>query len=296
MTPQLIIETFDTLLAERLAAPQAAAGPGELVLYWLGQAGFILDLDGCRVLLDPYLSDSLARKYRGTRFPHTRQMAAPITPEQLDRLDLVLCTHRHTDHMDPDTLQALAARFPQLRFVVPAASIDEARKRCGVGDERLIAVNAGDSIHPLPGMRVRPLPSAHETLQTNADGQHEWLGYVIDVAGLRLFHSGDCIPYAGQAAIVGALAPQVALLPVNGRDLERSGNGVPGNFTLDEAITLCRDAAIPVMVAHHYGMFDFNTVAPQVIDDRAAAQDDGRFALHRATTGWAMRLKAGSVT
>jgi len=295
MTPQLIIETFDTPLALRLAAPQAAAGPGELVLYWLGQAGFILDLAGRRVLIDPYLSDSLARKYRGTLFPHTRQMAAPITPEQLDRLDLVLCTHRHTDHMDPDTLQALAARFPHLRFVVPAASIDEARKRCGVGDERLIAVNAGDSIHPLPGMRVRPLPSAHETLQTNADGQHEWLGYVIDVAGLRLFHSGDCIPYAGQAAIVGALAPQVALLPVNGRDLERSGNGVPGNFTLDEAIALCRDAAIPVMLAHHYGMFDFNTVAPQAIDDRAAVETAGPLALYRARTGWAMRLKAASI-
>lgn len=296
MTPQIFIDTFDVPLAGRLASRQAAVQPGELALYWLGQAGFILEWDGYRALIDPYLSDSLARKYQGTLFPHTRMMAAPVTPEQIDRLDLVLCTHRHTDHMDPDTLQALAARFPALRFVVPAASIDEARKRCGVGDERLIAVDAGDSIHPLPGMRVRPLPSAHETLQTNADGQHEWLGYVIDVAGLRLYHSGDCIPYQGQADIVAALAPQVALLPVNGRDLARSGNGVPGNFTLDEAIALCRDAAIPVMVAHHYGLFDFNTVAPEAIDTRAAAQSDSGFALHRARTGWAMRLRAETQT
>lgn len=292
LRPNIEIERYSEPLAERLEDPAAAPGPGEVVLYWLGQAGFIIDLPGCRVLLDPYLSDSLARKYAGTAFPHRRMMAAPVLPEQLLRLDLVMCTHRHTDHMDPDTLQALAVRFPRIPFVVPAASIDEARKRCGVPDWRLIPVNAGDSIEPLPGLRVRPLPSAHETLTINALDQHEWLGYVIEFAGVRLYHSGDCIPYPALAATLAGMAPQVALLPVNGRDIGRSGNGVPGNFTLDEAITLCREAQVPVMVAHHYGMFDFNTVEPHVIDARAALDATAQFGLHRAQQAWAMRLTA----
>lgn len=290
MTLRMQIEPYDGPLAARLDTPAALVLPGQVVLYWLGQAGFLLEFANRRVLIDPYLSDSLARKYHGTAFPHTRMMDPPILPGQLTRLDLVLCTHRHTDHMDPDTLQALSARFPDVRFVVPAASLDEARKRCGVDDTRLVGVNAGDRASPLPGLVVQPLPSAHETLHPDGLGRHEWLGYVIDIGGLRLYHSGDCVPYPGQAAGVAALAPHVALLPVNGRDRNRSGNGVPGNFTLDEAIALCRETHIPAMVAHHYGMFDFNSIAPEVIDARALDEQHHDFSLLRARTGYALRL------
>lgn len=290
MNLNMRIEPFATSLAARLDTAAALPLPGEVVLYWLGQAGFLIEAGGYRMLIDPYLSDSLARKYRGSTFPHTRMMAPPIEPNDLTRLDLVLCTHRHTDHMDPDTLQALAVRFPQLKFVVPAASIEEARRRCGVDDTRLICVDAGEHVDLLPGVSVRPLPSAHETLQPDAEGRHEWLGYVLDIGGLRLYHSGDCIPYPGLAESVAALAPHAALLPVNGRDHGRSSNGVPGNFTLDEAIALCRAAGIADMVAHHFGMFDFNTVAPEVIDDRANAEQRHGFHLWRARTACALRL------
>lgn len=60
---------------------------------------------------------------------------------------------------------------------------------------------------------------------------------------------------------------------MNGRDAERSGNGVPGTFTLDEAITLCHDAGVPAMIAHHYGLFEFNTVV--LGNDRRAVGDRG---------------------
>ena len=259
-------------------------------MYWLGQAGFVLEFGDKRILIDPYLSDSLARKYRGTRYGHVRMMASPIAPEHLTRLDLALCTHRHTDHMDPDTLRPLAATFRGLRFVVPRASLNEAGKRCGVDADRLIGVNAGDDIEPLPGLRIRPIASAHEALDVDAAGQHEWLGYVIDAGGVRLYHSGDCIPYPRLADSVRAMAPQIALLPVNGRDAERSGNGVPGNFSLDEAVSLCHDAAVPAMVAHHYGMFDFNTVNAGVIDARVATEAARGLTLLRARLGAALHL------
>ncbi|WP_052408760.1 MBL fold metallo-hydrolase [Paraburkholderia acidipaludis] len=294
------VETFEMPLAARLAAPRAHApvAAGEVALYWLGQAGFVIEGAGLRLLIDPYLSDSLARKYRGTHYPHERMMAAPIAPEDFDRVDLVFCTHRHTDHMDPDTLQPLARRFPQLRFVVPAATLDEAVKRCGVDAARLIAVDAGERVRPLagaPDLSVAPLASAHETLDTDAQGRHPWLGYVIEIAGVRLYHSGDCVPYAGLAERVAALAPHLALLPVNGRDAERGGHGVPGNFTLDEAVTLAKDAGVRAMIAHHHGLFDFNTIAPDEIDARIAGEL-GALALYRARTqcAWRVRARAGS--
>lgn len=50
--------------------------PGRAGFAWLGQAGFALRAEGCRWLVDPYLSDFLAQKYRGSEFPHDRLMAA----------------------------------------------------------------------------------------------------------------------------------------------------------------------------------------------------------------------------
>lgn len=290
--PTLRLVDFSESLAERLADPSAQPVLGEIVLYWLGQAGFVIDFAGRRILIDPYLSDSLAKKYKGTKYEHRRMMASPIAPEQFTRLDLVLCTHRHTDHMDPDTLPLLAAAFPKLQFVVPAASIDEASRRCGVGADRLVPANAGEQIQPLPGLLVYPVASAHESIQMDDMGRHEWLGYVMDVAGLRLYHSGDCAPYPGLTDVLAHLKPHLALLPVNGRDANLSTNGVPGNFTLDEAVSLCHDARVPAMLAHHFGLFKFNTVSPSVIDARSQHEKGGNLNLIRASLGKALYIGA----
>ncbi|WOD13939.1 MBL fold metallo-hydrolase [Paraburkholderia kirstenboschensis] len=287
---RISVDEFAATLAERLADHTRAPLTRQVVLYWLGQAGFVIDCEGFRMLIDPYLSDSLAEKYRGTRYPHVRMLPAPLAPDDLDRLDLVLCTHRHTDHMDPGTLQPLARRFPALRFVVPAASVDEAIKRCGVGMDRLIPVNAGMRVQVRDDCLVSPIASAHETLEADDKGQHPWLGYVIEACGVRLYHSGDCVPYAELAGRIAERQPDVALLPVNGRDEARSGNGVPGNFTLDEAVELMKEAHVPVMVAHHYGLFDFNTISPEEIDARIAVERHGACELFRAQTQRAWRL------
>lgn len=285
------VDAFHTSLRERLLDPRSGPRFGEVTLHWLGQAGFVIEFDRFRMLIDPYLSDSLAEKYQGTKYPHVRMMAAPIQPDELDRLDVVLCTHRHTDHMDPATLQPLARRFPRARFVVPAAVIDEAVRRCGVGIERLIAVNAGNRTEILDGCFVSPIASAHETLDRDSNGNYPWLGYVIDAGGVRLFHSGDCIPYPGLEEAVAAHAPHVALLPVNGRDPQRSGNGVPGNFTLDEAVALARNAGAQAMIAHHHGLFDFNTISSDAIDRRIALERADGFEMFRAQEGHGWRLR-----
>lgn len=256
--------------AEPLAGRFAGPLPASLSLYWLGQAGFALRAGGYRILIDPYLSDSLALKYRGTATPHERMMPAPITPDELGPIDLVLCTHHHTDHLDAATLVPLAARLPALRFAVPAASADLATTRIGVGEDRLIPLDAGMAVEPLPGLRVHAVRAAHETLETDALGRHRFLGYGLDWGGLRLFHSGDTIPFEGQATEVAALRSHLALLPVNGRSPALRAAGIAGNLTLDEAAALCATCGIPAMIAHHHGLFAFNTADPAEIDARAA--------------------------
>ncbi|MBV9674133.1 MAG: MBL fold metallo-hydrolase [Verrucomicrobia bacterium] len=245
----------------------------DVSLFWLGQAGFAVKVGPLRFLIDPYLSDSLARKYTGTALPHERMMAAPIRPEQLGPINYVFCTHRHGDHMDPETISALAERNSDLRVIVPTPEMGHAAslnipKNCLLGAE-------ADTLMSLDGgLSINPLPSAHEEFRTDENGAHHFLGYVFQIGGLAVYHSGDTIPYDGLRERLERKKIALALLPVNGRDPMRRRHGIPGNFHLQEAIQLCIDCKIMAMIGHHFGMFEFNTVLPELIDKAGAEQSD----------------------
>lgn len=250
------------LIEEPLAAPLPrlmAEPPGaDLRLYWLGQAGFIIEGAGKRLVIDTYLSDSLAKKYRGTAFPHLRMMPAPIAPHEIAHVDLVLSTHAHTDHMDLGTLPALLEANPGAQLIAPRAARETALTRAGITPDRLTLIEAGEVV-TLAGIPITATRAAHETLERDAAGNHRFLGFALRLAGATLFHSGDTIPFDGQAEEVRALGADLALLPVNGRDALRAANGVPGNLTIAEALDLCRATGIPRMIAHHFDLFSFNT-------------------------------------
>lgn len=213
----------------RLEPAPGLPEPGVPGIFWLGQAGFWIETGRHRLLIAPYLSGSLARKYAGKANDHRRMMPPPVTVNDRPRPDLAVVTHAHTDHMDADTLRPLAQRFPDLPFLIPEARRDLARERIG---GRLIGVDADESVAPLQRLKVTALPAAHETLERDALGRHVFLGYAIEAPGMCLYHSGDCVPYDGLARRLADLAADIALMPVNGRDVARLAAGVPGNFTL----------------------------------------------------------------
>jgi L-ascorbate metabolism protein UlaG (beta-lactamase superfamily) len=256
---------FETVEQTPVVDPAFPAGdlaPGEVATWWLGQAGFALRAGETLVLIDPYLSGSLADKYRGRLFPHARMVPVPVAPETISGVTAVLCTHGHTDHMDPWTIRGLLHRNRPV-FVVPRSERAKALER-GIPPELLVGTNAGERVELGANVVVEPVPAAHEELAVDDAGDHRYLGYVVSIGGLRLYHSGDCAPYPGQAEVLAGRGIDLALLPINGRDAYRLANGVPGNLTVDEAADLCEAAGIPAMVGMHWGLFDFNTVDPVV--------------------------------
>jgi L-ascorbate metabolism protein UlaG (beta-lactamase superfamily) len=243
-----------------------------VVLWWLGQAGFAIRAGDELLFIDPYLSDVLADKYRGRIFPHSRMHPSPVNPSDVTGLSLVLCTHGHTDHMDLGSIPYLQSASDPL-FVVPRSEAVKGVAR-GIPASRLLGLDAGETFRSRGGISVTAVPAAHEELTTDDHAQNLFLGYVIEVGSVRIYHSGDCAPYPGQADIVRALNVDIALLPVNGRDTHRRDHGVPGNFTLEEAVALCRDADIPALVCHHWGLFEFNSADPADLEQRLSDVDD----------------------
>lgn len=241
---------------------------GQLAIRWLGQAGFLVRAPGLGIGIDLYLSDSLAAKYRNKPLPHIRLMPPPVDPGQLTGIDWLLCTHTHTDHMDAATLLPLIKANPQARIVAPRAQREKALLT-GIAEDRFTFVNAGETIPIGPHATVHAVPAAHETLTVNPAGEYSHLGYILEIESVKLYHSGDCVPYDGLAESLKPLLVDLALLPVNGRDDFRTSQGILGNFTFDEAVNVCRQAGIGTMIAHHWGMFDFNTVDPDHLRDMA---------------------------
>lgn len=239
---------------------QARSLPDQLHLWWLGQSGFLVLGGGRFLLLDPYLSDSLTRKYAGTDKPHVRMTERVIAPEKLDFIDAVTSTHNHTDHLDAETLLPLMQANPNLQVIVSKANQDFAARRLGLPPERLTPVRADEEAVQVGPFRLRAIPAAHESVEIDEHGEHRFIGYLVEVGGRTIYHSGDCCLYPGLAERLKAQAVDLALLPINGRDPAR---GVAGNFSAREAVELGLEAGISLVVPCHYEMFEFNTVSPE---------------------------------
>jgi L-ascorbate metabolism protein UlaG (beta-lactamase superfamily) len=87
------LQTHDALLADIRASDRHDGG---FRLWWLGQSGFLLQWQSIHVLLDPYLSDSLTKKYSQTDKPHVRMTELVIDPARLSIADIVTLHHNHT--------------------------------------------------------------------------------------------------------------------------------------------------------------------------------------------------------
>ncbi len=84
-----------------------APSPGSLVVWWLGQSGFLIKSPHGLLAIDLYLSEHLTKKYEATSRPHVRMTRAPVRGGELEKVDLVLASHKHSDHLDPGTMPDL---------------------------------------------------------------------------------------------------------------------------------------------------------------------------------------------
>ncbi len=231
--------------------------PGEVAIWWLGQSGYALKTASALIYVDLYLSEHLTTKYAQTEKPHIRMTEAPLRGHEITNATWIFASHKHSDHLDPGTLPALFAASPTACLIVPAPIIDHAVE-LGLDRARLIATRGDETLHIGP-LTVHSLPSAHPAFDFVPEVGYPFQGFVFEIDGLTLYHSGDTLVYPGLAERLKRFALDIAFLPINGTDARREALHVPPNMNAEEAIALARQMNVHTVIPHHYDMFTFNT-------------------------------------
>jgi L-ascorbate metabolism protein UlaG (beta-lactamase superfamily) len=231
------------------------ANSDALHIWWLGQSGYLFQYKGKRALIDPYLSDSLTKKYEGTEKPHVRISEKVIDPSLLPSIDLVSSSHNHTDHLDAETLIPVLQKNPACTIIIPEANRAFVCNRLQIEQDKPIGLNDGMT-HEEGWISLTAIPAAHNEIDCDEKGNCHYLGYIINIAGMNIYHSGDTLLYAGMEDRIKAFQPKLALLPINGNDPSRK---VAGNLNAAEAVQLAKKCGIQCIVPCHYDLFAFNT-------------------------------------
>jgi L-ascorbate metabolism protein UlaG (beta-lactamase superfamily) len=242
-----------------------AVPPGSLALWALGQSGFVVKGKDTVVYIDPYLSSYVDEAGYAPPGTFRRQFPPPLTPQEATNAQWVFCTHEHADHTDPQTLGPLAQAAPSARFIGPAAS-REILRSLGIADDRIL-VPPVDTPHSLGSLRFTAVPAAHYGLDQDDRGGFRWLGYIIQLNGVTVYHAGDTILYDGLVERLRASPIDIACLPVNGRDGWRERRGMIGNLDGREAAELAVAIEADVLIPMHNDMFAANHVSPAILAD-----------------------------
>lgn len=224
-------------------------------LWWLGQSGFLLQWQGKRVLIDPYLSDSLTKKYAATDKPHTRMSERVMDPALLKNISVVTSSHNHTDHLDAETLIPVLQNNPGIKFIIPEANRDFVCERVQCDKHFPFGLNDAQSV-TVNGFTFYGVPAKHNEIERDENGKCRYMGYVIMFGTYKIYHSGDTLWFDELVDILKPFSVDVAILPINGNKPERK---VAGNLNCKEAAGLGKAVGAKTVIPCHYDMFAFNT-------------------------------------
>lgn len=228
-------------------------------LWWLGQSGYLLSWKGKKVVIDPYLSDSLTKKYASTEKPHIRMSERVIDPALLRDILVVTSSHNHTDHLDAETLKPIIKNNPGITLIIPEANREFVCNRLEVNKEFPVGMNDGGSF-TISEFTFYGIPAKHNEIERDEKGNCRFMGYIIQFANWCIYHSGDTLWYDEMVPLLKPFNIDVALLPINGNDPAR---GVAGNLNAEEAARLGKQVGAKVVIPCHYDMFTFNTADPK---------------------------------
>ncbi len=223
---------------------------------WIGHASFLVQLAGMNVLMDPHFSGRASPvQFAGPK----RIVALPIDVPELPRIDVVLISHNHYDHLDVDSVKRLAAMpSGSPLFLVPLGLKAWFK---GIGIERVEEHGWWQS-HVEGPLRFTLVPVQHWSKRTLTDTNRTlWGGWVVEGGGLKVIHTGD-LGYSQDARDIGErLGPfDLALIPIGAyapRWFMKTMHIDPA-----EAVQVRADLRARRAIGMHWGTFEHLTDEP----------------------------------
>lgn len=151
---------------------------------WLGHSSLLINIDGFIVLTDPIFQRKVS-PVGPVRF--NREL--PLQVEELEKVDVVIVSHDHYDHLNKYSIQQLAAKAGL--FVVPAR-VGERLNKWGVPAEKIVELNWWQEHRLHEGLTITATPARHFSGRTPFDRNNTlWASWVIRTDRHRVFFSGD---------------------------------------------------------------------------------------------------------
>ena len=197
---------------------------------WLGQAGLLFETnDGVTIMIDPYLSDSVAR------IEPKNARRVPVDPRFFSvRPDILILTHGHLDHTDPETLTHFLGDGARVTVLASGCAWQTVRKMGG--DHNYVRFNRHTEWTEA-GIRFRAVYAEHS--------DEFAVGVLFDCEGKTYYVTGDTL-YSSELFSDLPEKIDVVFLPVN---------GVGNNMNFADGARLCEKLGA-VAVPLHCGLFD----------------------------------------
>lgn len=197
---------------------------------WLGQAGLLFESNGIKLIVDPYLSDSV-EKINPQNFRRV-----PVKEELFgEDIDIIVITHNHLDHLDPKTLERFLNTDRVLTVLAPYYAWQEVRK---LGrNHNYVMFNRG-TVWTQNGITLTAVKAEHSDLTA--------IGFIVDDSKEKFYITGDTLYNKD----IFADLPQdidTVFLPIN---------GVGNNMNITDAKRFAVKTGAKNAVPVHWGMFD----------------------------------------
>jgi len=241
-------EAYPSPFADR---PPDRVGVRDLRVSFLGHATFLIQAAGCNILTDPIWSERASP----VPFAGPRRYNPPGIPfDRLPRIDVVLISHNHYDHLDLPTLVGLWRR-DRPRIVAPLGNDSIIRNHDA--DIAVTALDWGGRAEVAPGFEVFVEPAHHWSARATNDRNHAlWASFVLRGAGRSIYFAGDTGLGGGRhfRAIAGRHPRlDVALLPIGA--YEPRWFMAPQHMNPDDAVRAFRILKARTALGFHWGTF-----------------------------------------